>query len=174
MRKNKFSKSDFNETSLPKNRKELFFDILKQNHSILFKIAGLLILFLIPFLTVLALKDYSFIVAHNEDKSNATMLIVCFILEILAILIFAIAISGFAKIFKELCYMEPVFFKDDFLKGVKENIKPTLLIALIVGIINFMFQYCYYFIDNGWLKAVPFGVIYFIIYLQIIFLLVYI
>ncbi len=158
MRRNDlYSKQAFTEDNLPKNRREVFFDVLKLHYFSFLKIGLILFAFAIPLFVVNFFKDYSYIIAHETGNSNATILITCIAIETALILLLAIPIAGFGKIYREYVWLEPVFFGTDFKSGVKDNIKPTLISALMVAILNLIFNVIFHFTDSGWIMAIPFG-----------------
>ncbi len=158
MRRNDlYSKQAFTEDNLPKNRREVFFDVLKLHYFSFLKMGLILFAFAIPLFVVNFFKDYSYVIAHETGNSNATILITCIAVETVLILLIAIPIAGFGKIYREYVWLEPVFFAADFKSSVKDNIKPTLISAVIVAILNLIFNVIFHFTDNGWIMAIPFG-----------------
>ena len=117
----------------------------------------ILVLFALPLFIVNFIKDYSFIMAKESGNSNNVLVFTCLIIEFFLILILAVPISGFGKIYHEYAWLEPVFFADDFKSGIKENVKSTMISAIIVAVLNFIFNIIYYFLNNGWIMAIPFG-----------------
>lgn len=164
MKRNKFASRDFEKNLLPTNRRELFFDVLKLHYLTLLKLGLLLTIFAIPLIVCMFVKDYSYVIKAESGQDNAWFLFFLSFIEAICFMIFAIGLGGIGKIFKEFSWMEPVFFKDDFLKGVKENIKPTLIISLLAGISHIAFNYIYIFSVSPWIKAIPFGFNYAILY----------
>lgn len=156
-RKDLYAKNDFSKESLPHNRKEVFFDVSRLHYFSFLKIGVILFLFALPLLTASFFLDYSFIIAHENDSSNALIIIICSFTEIIGLLILAVPISGLGKIYREYVWLEPVFFADDFRKGIKDNYKVTAISFLIIGILNFVFNMIYFFLNNGWIIAIPFG-----------------
>ena len=152
-----YSKETFTKESLPHNRRQLFFDIFKLHYFSFVKMGVILILFALPLFVVNFFKDYSFIVAKESGNSNNIMVVTCLIIEFFLIILLAVPISGFGKIYHEYAWLEPVFFGDDFKSGIKENIKPTIISAIIVAVSNLIFNIVYYFVDSGWIMAIPFG-----------------
>ena len=152
-----YSKETFTKDLLPHNRREVFFDIFKLHYFSFIKMGVILVPFSFPFFIVNFIKDYSFIMAKESGNSNNVLVFTCLIIEFFLILILAVPISGFGKIYHEYAWLEPVFFADDFKSGIKENIKPTMISAIIIAVLNFIFNIIYYFLNNGWIMAIPFG-----------------
>lgn len=156
-RKNMYSQNTFKERDLPHNRSELFFDIFKLHFFSFVKIGLILFAFAIPLFIVNFFKDYSFIIAHESGNSNTTILITCIIIEFFCVLLMFIPISGLGKIYTEYAWLEPVFFTSDFKNSFKDNWKPTFISVLMIAILNLVFNFIYYFVNNGWIIAIPFG-----------------
>lgn len=156
-RKYLYSNENFNEKSLPSTRRGVFKDVLKLHYFSLIKIGLVMFLFAAPLLVTSFFLDYSFIIAHETGASNSYTIIICSVIEILCLLFLAIPVSGLGKVFREYCWLEPVFFVDDFKKGIKDNLKPTLISLLLIGILNLIFNMVFYFSQSGWLVAIPFG-----------------
>ena len=156
-RKSMYSKNSFSKDQLPSNRREVFFDVFKLHYFSFVKIGLILFAFAIPLFIVNFIKDYSFIIANETGNSNTTMLVTCIGIETLCILLMSIPVAGLGKIYHEYAWLEPVFFADDFKKGVKENITPSLISVIIIAILNAIFNFVYYFVDSGWIIAIPFG-----------------
>ena len=121
------------------------------------KIGLILFAFAIPLFVVNFIKDYSFITANETGNSNTTILVTCIAIETVCILLMAIPVAGLGKIYHEYAWLEPVFFADDFKKGIAENIKPTLISVVLIAILNAIFNIVYYFVGSGWIIAIPFG-----------------
>lgn len=172
-KKSLYSTSDFKKDSLPTNRKELFWDILKNHYFSFLKTGLILVLFCLPLLFIGFIKDYSYIYANENGISNEATLITASAVEIIFVILLSIFASGMGKIYKEYSWMDPVFFKDDFKIGVKENIKPTIISAIFIALLNFFFNFVYVVSDNGFITAIPFGfntVVLFPIFLHVIFI----
>ena len=156
-RKSMYSKNSFSKDQLPSTRGEVFFDVFKLHYFSFVKIGLILFAFAIPLFVVNFIKDYSFITAKETGNSNTTILVTCIAIETVCILLMAIPAAGLGKIYHEYVWLEPVFFADDFKKGIAENIKPTLVSVVLIAILNAIFNIVYYFVGSGWIIAIPFG-----------------
>jgi hypothetical protein len=58
------------------------------------------------------------------------------LINVPAIILFFLVISGLLKIMIRYAWAQPVFYKEDFITGVKENWTSSILFALIIGLIN--------------------------------------
>lgn len=153
-----YSSSEFSKKLLPKNRREVFFDVFKMHFFSFVKMGLIFFFFSLPLLSLYFIKDYSYIVAFENDVSNSMALIICTALEFIGVMILSIPIAGFGKIYHEYAWLEPVFFLNDFKEGIKENIVPTLKSMFILSLNIVAFDFAYLFSPSGWLMAIPFGV----------------
>ncbi len=166
MKKKEQKKSDFLVTSLPKSRKDQFFDIWKHNFSLLSAIGMVLLLFSLPLLASYFFKDISLFAAQNESLNEEAKQSAYFFAKFLfcffssaSVVIFFIGLSGVLPILKNLCYNDPIFFKDDFKEGVKTNFKSFLLLGLITGIITLAEGLIGLFFEGTpWFEGVLFGI----------------
>lgn len=150
------SKTDFVESSLPNNRFELFFDIMKNQYRTLILIGFLVALFSIPLIVVLLFKDtmkLSFVeqLAKNEITNEECLSLVLVndltfdAINILGFAILGLGMAGIIKIIKRVCFLDPVFIKEDFKEGIKDNAKQMcglfMLFGLVVLICDFSLNY---------------------------------
>ena len=161
MKKRKKIVKDFTPSDLPSNRKELFFDILKNQWNSLLILAFIFLLIFVPFIIFRyynLLSINNILSSNNEDifyqikiaslTSNA--------INILIILFVGIFFSGIARIYKKLAYNDGFFLGADYVKGLKENVKDFIVLFLIYGIINFILESLSinYLIENSFLYYV--------------------
>lgn len=168
-----YSSSNFLEEQLPSTRKGVFWFLFKNHYFSFIKIGIILVLFAIPFFIVHFFKDYSYIVAHEKDISNLGDVLIYSAIEIPCLMLVSIPIAGFGKIYHEYAWLEPVFFLSDFKDGIKENIKPCLITAFIIGLLQFAFEWINCYQLSGWLLAIPFGflvVIFFPLFMHTLFI----
>ena len=136
---------DFNKESLPKNRKELFFDCIKQRFGLIMLTSFVLFLFTLPLLVVLFIKDAYLISVgvsfENKEITEAnyeTMYLMVtnfgYLASIPCFLILSVGLAGALRVFRQLVWQEGVFFKEDFFDGIKLNFKHYLIYGLIFGI----------------------------------------
>lgn len=139
---NKQSATNFEESSLPSTRKKQFGDILKLRYRSLVFIGVMLLVFFLPIMFCILYRDASQINIiqkyDGEELSNQLIfsnLLFSWLL-IPSIMIFSFGIAGSLKIIRRLIWGEPVFLKEDFLSGIKENWKGFLVVSLIGGALN--------------------------------------
>ena len=152
MRKPRNAKNDCTSNSLPHNRKEVFFDVLKLHFGDLMKCGIILFSFCAPLIALSVYKELalmSFQELINSISSEATlfeeikrMVIFDNLTALIAIPLFMIASVGFAgimRIIRQFAWEENVYIRYDFKEGVKQNIRQTILASLIVGLFNFLY-----------------------------------
>ena len=158
--RNKKEKGDFLESSLPSTRKKQFFDNLTHRYRLLLLIGIVLVTFFIPFLAALIYRDSSLMIIaaqgyEDEIQRMFSIEIIYSLLTIPCFIIFFIGLAGIMKVIKELVYSEPIFFKDDFLTGIKENWKPFIIIAIFVSIFNLMDTLLFNAFSNIYIRVIP-------------------
>ena len=145
--------------SLPSNRWELFWDIFKGRFGKLFIINLLVLLFFIPLIALIFFRyvaltnlgaTYPFsqpfgvgfqapltMLGLNESiVYNVNMLIYLFLP--IAAMIAAVGVSGGAYVIRNMVWTEGIFVANDFWRGVKQNIKQMLVIALVYSLVFYM------------------------------------
>jgi hypothetical protein len=148
-RKIKFAKKDFEVKDLPSNRIEVLTDILKVRFDLIIKTGIILFIFLIPLIIFTITKNISIFTLNDNYKNGVIDLelynqsqfsveIIYSFLQVISLLLFSLGLSGVLNIFKRACFYENIQFKDDFLKGIKENSKHVFFTFLIFGLLFFM------------------------------------
>ena len=123
---------DFKKSMLPHNRKELFFDIIKNHYRILMIVGLILLGFSVPILVVSFISDYQLAILTTqlakgeitEEFYRANYISFSFYMDLfkaIALAILGVGVGGVLKIIKNLCYLEPVFIGYDFKNGLKNN-----------------------------------------------------
>lgn len=146
MANRKSAKSDFVSSMLPKNRREEFFFLVKMNYRQFVYLGIIFLLFILPVIAAYTLKNVHLGILHEAvqnagDKSaeaaanytNSFISISSLYLWITFVLIIPpfISLGGIFRVLRQIIWFEPVFFKDDFIKGIKDNWKATLLAGII-------------------------------------------
>ena len=138
MKRMKCATKDFTEADLPSNRKEMFFDCYKQQFPLILRLGFLCLLLLLPMLVVLFFRDLYVLSAleslekqtpENVAEIYTSANVVFGLMEMAAAEIFFVLLSGIMQIVRQLCWGEPVFFADDFKRGLKENALRSLRMA---------------------------------------------
>ena len=142
--------------SLPSNRWELFFDIFKGNYKKLIGINLLMLLFFLPLFVLIffqtnmtmslgmacpysqgfgvGYQSVTSFVGYAETIAVRVNFVFYMLLPVVC-LIAAVGVAGGAYVIRNLVWTEGVFVANDFWKGVKQNIKQMLLIALFYSVI---------------------------------------
>lgn len=142
------AKKEYEPSMLPKNRKEVFFDVIKLNWG-KFLLYGCLVLLLSLPLHATDLIGFVYNKniqsAYYSHKINRTEMLslVCSSAETLALVdivlcvIFAVGFSGLAHVMRQHGWEESVYFRHEYIKGIKQNAGSFALLGLLVGIIRF-------------------------------------
>lgn len=156
--KKKNNNQDFTYESLPKTRREQFFQILRDNFPLLLKIGLFCLLFLLPFLVSFFLKE-SYQRSLGDDlsltveKQQSMMIsfeIIFNAIYIPCLMVFFVGLGGVLKILRRLIWNEPIFFKEDFLLGLKDNFGQSILIGFLIGVLNLISVVMYYLLSSDY------------------------
>ncbi len=150
---------DYARSTLPSNRWELFWDIFKGRFGKLIIVNLLTIIFCIPLILLIYMRSnalsnfgatYPFsqsfglgymspesMVGYAENIVVQVNMITYLMLPIAAI-IMALGISGAAYVMRNLVWTEGVFVTNDFWKGIKENYKKMIMIALAYSLVFYI------------------------------------
>lgn len=143
-RKIKYATADFNEASLPTNRKNVFQDILKQRFDLILKMGLVMLIVLIPLLISLLAFDWVIVNAtlSNDPNSSVDTEEVAYLMTILksiAIMItsplLALGLSMILEVLKKVIWYEPVHFLYDCVQGIKKNYKSIVLVTVIIALL---------------------------------------
>lgn len=152
MRKPRHAKTDCTVKSLPHNRKEVFFDVLKLHFADLMKCGAILFAFCAPLLALSVYKELalmSFQARISDIADQAALLeeirrMMAFddLTALIALPLFMIAsvgLAGVMRIIRQFAWEENVYVKYDLKEGIKQNYKQTLLMSSIVGLFVFLY-----------------------------------
>ena len=148
----KVASSDFQESSLPQNRKEIFFDVVKLQWPKLLVLGGITLLFSLPLIGTSILRStvqnqlYSAAVAGEAAAEEAMLQIAMMttVLDGVDILLYgllAIGLAAVAHIIKKLAWEENVELSKALLDGTRQNGKQYLLLGLLIGAGIFIIRY---------------------------------
>lgn len=162
MRKMRCAKSDFTYADLPATRKQMFFDCYKEQFSLIFRLGLVCLLLFVPIIVVWLMRDTYLTNALNSLEESTPENITAIYLsanqvfglfEFLAFTLFFALFSGVAQIVRQLCWGEPIFFRYDFKKGVKENIAGFALVSAVVFafryVVNLLLTSNFYYVLMG-------------------------
>lgn len=133
---------------LPKNRKEVFKDVLFLHRRTILLMGFMLLVFSTPVQISLYLKDMTLASIYSEYNDGyltiqeAQTALISYsnlfsLINILFIILIGICLSGLIRIIKRLAWYEPVTFLYDFSKGILDNGKQYFFLFGIVGILSF-------------------------------------
>lgn len=154
--KPKTAKKDYTKSMLPKNRRAIFFDVLQLHWQKLLLLGLIGLLFYLPLLLSAVVKDvyisnlYAALAgASDADKAAAGHSLVHLdilrsLVNVLFILVYAVAFSGTARVLRQYAWMENVHIPTDFGKGIKDNFGQTAAIGALAGLIYTLCLGVYY------------------------------
>lgn len=147
-RKYKRASSDYSEAMLPQNRREVFTDVVKLHHFDLFKLGLMFLASFLPLLILVFINDVYEAQITAASLPNAAESLLAFqstsaLIGIVCYLIIAIVFSGVLRVIRQLAYEEVLFFWQDFVTGIKQNIKQIFVIAFLMGVQKFIGIYLY-------------------------------
>lgn len=135
---------------LPKNRKEVFFDILRLHWGKFFWMGMLAFLFSLPIhLCVLfcdwyaASYDSNAVTADQIQQSIIRLQNLRMIINIPLLMVLAVPMSGIMRIVRQYAWGENVFFSYDFPKGIRQNAAQALAVAFIGGFTFMLAVICF-------------------------------
>lgn len=145
--------------SLPSNRWELFWDIFKGRFWKLVIINLLVLLFFVPLFLLLFYRSAAIsglgatmpfaqgfgvgyqapvsLVGYQEQIILQVNLLSYLLLPV-ALLIASVGVAGGAYVIRNMVWTEGIFVANDFWRGVKQNFKQILLIALVYSIVFYI------------------------------------
>ena len=152
----KSGKGDFNKDDLPKNRWQLFFEMLRIRLSALIRLNLMYMIVWLPAMIVIllgvmsALTGMSDVIAAEGDMSALLQQLRSMLVTTLLLLIPCIAITGPCT--AGVCYVtrnwardEHAFIWSDFKDAVKENWKQSIVISIITGVLPYIVYVCWSF-----------------------------
>ena len=127
--------------SLPHNRKEVFFDLLRHRKMALFSLSCFTFMFFIPLAVDLFYFNFLESVAIASEKYNYLFSLVFYSMLIM-LPCMVIGFLGFAGCFyvcKKMVWQEGTSLASDFFTGIKENFKHAIIDGFIFGLLLFGF-----------------------------------
>ena len=125
--------------SLPKNRKEVFFDFIKHRKMTLFTLSTFTFMFFIPLAVDLFIFNFLEAVASENGQYEYLFSLIFYSLLIMlpCMIIGFLGISGACYVAKKMAWQEGVIVPIDFFKGIKENYKFAIIDGALFGIALF-------------------------------------
>lgn len=176
--KNKFSNREYSLDSLPKNRKDQFFNIFKNYWRTYLLIGAIFIAFGFPLILTIIFKNYTVIqIASSSATVEAKkemmflQLTIFSAIKIPCFVILSIPLAGCTIINKEICFGEPLLFKADFFKGIKQNGLRFAIYSLIFFVAVFLGKFSVImksYSNVTWMPSILIGLIFGIIFLILV------
>ena len=138
---------------LPRNRKELWFDVVKLNYIPLISLGLIMFAFSLPVFFNMLVTDFYIaqLSAGVSDVSSGQWVEVqkqialvqntSALMDILGLAVFAIGFAGQLRVIRQYAWGEVVSLFYDFTTGIRQNIKQTLGVAVAAGVLRFLCIY---------------------------------
>lgn len=143
---------------LPRNRKELFFNIMRWRFTYLLAVGLLSLAFLLPDIAVLTYNDIAAAVISQggEDVASkiVTLRLQTSLLQVVSCVVLFFGASGVFYLFRQLAWDEPTPIFSGWRKGVKQNWKHYTFFGVCVGILNVLNTFAEVLL-HGFVKYVP-------------------
>ena len=125
--------------SLPHNRKECFFDLLKHRKMALFSLSCFVFMFFIPLAVDLFYFNFLESAAISSGKNDYLFSLVFYSMLIMipCMVIGFLGLVGGFYVAKKMVWQEGIMIAADFFQGIKENWKHAVLNGLLFGIVLF-------------------------------------
>ena len=152
-KKNSVSEVPFSRDMLPRNRKELWFDVVKLNYIPLISLGLIMFAFSLPVFFNMLVTDFYIaqLSAGVSDVSSGQWVEVqkqialvqntSALMDILGLAVFAIGFAGQMRVIRQYAWGEVVSVFYDFKTGIKQNIKQTVCVAVAAGVLRFLCIY---------------------------------
>ncbi len=139
MRKGKEIKDQDVIRSLPKNRKEVFFDFIKHRKMNLFVLSCLTFVFFIPLAIDLFYFNFLEAVAIENDKYEYLFSLIFYsmLIALPCMMVGYLGLVGAFYTSKKMVWQEGTLVPVDFFNGIKENWKHALIDGFIFGVLLF-------------------------------------
>lgn len=135
----KFNKNDYDMSLLPNTRRSQFKDIITHNFRTIFLMGAWLLIFFLPILVFessINIFLYTYIEQNTTTLTPEEMKSFEFLITVIresalvaGYMIFSIGVAGALRLTRNLVYGEVIFFKNDFIEGIKKYWKLCLLSA---------------------------------------------
>lgn len=138
---------------LPHSRFGQYWDILHQRYDVMGLMALWLFLSAIPFI-VAALLHVNMTAYLSTERASGDidaasfsqqfflLSLLFYGIEAVCLMLLSVPIAGAIRVLRLLAFGEGVFFKDDFLRGIKENVRSVLLVFALLAALYFVSFIC--------------------------------
>lgn len=176
--KNKYSQIDYSNQQLPSTRRKQFSDIFKHYWRTYLLIGIIFLAFGLPLILTIIFKNYTIIQIASSSASDAAKKEMMFLqlvafsaIKIPCYVLLAIPLAGCQLINREICFGNAILFKDDFIKGIKQNALRYIATASIVFICSFLAKFAVIaksYSNANWMPIILIGIMFGIIFLVLI------
>ncbi len=156
-------------SNLPVTRKSQFKHIIQFRWKFLFLMGGILVLFAIPLLASLFIKDLKAIsiVSVSEGHDVGALFINDLFYAVFIIpfsIVFFVGLSGVYYIIRKYIWADGVIFKYDFFFGIKQNWKHFAITGFLFSLIFYGLYLATVYIEIPFLRYLPLAVCFIFIY----------
>ena len=125
--------------TLPHNRKEVFFDLLRNRKMALFSLSCFTFLFFIPLAVDLFYFNLLESIAIGDGKSDTLFSLIFYSMLIMipCMIIGFVGLAGTFYVAKKMVWQEGTMVAVDFFKGIKDNWRQAIINGVIFAIILF-------------------------------------
>ena len=165
------AKNDYEDSMLPSNRKEIFFDVFKLHWKSFLLLGLLVLLFCVPFIFIEVFEFFAVMNIESEEQIliNTTLINnVANLIKVPFFCLLGVVLSGVIRIIRQFCWLENVTLSYDFFLGIKQNIRQVILLMICVAISWYLSVYCINisYVSENYMKYIltlPFGLFVFVI-----------
>ena len=184
-KRSKYRVDDFGLNDLPLNRRQQFFDIIKNDWKTLLWMGLILFFFSLPYLTVDVLHWFIRVNLPAQLKADggtpemiaSGIMLTDIIYEailVVASLFVAVPLAGIARVLKRLVHGEGVLFKNDFFDGIRLNVWQFIVLMFIYGVLRFVVQLVFIYIQGiPYMAEIVYGVSVAILYIVFVPILLF-
>ena len=125
--------------TLPRNRREVFFDLIKHRKMTLFSLSSFTFMFFIPLAVDLFYFNYVESLAIAADKKDHlfSLLFYSMLIVLPCMIVGFIGLAGAFYVAKKMVWQEGISMAHDFSIGIKENWKHSLINGVLFGLFLF-------------------------------------
>lgn len=154
------SQVDFTVDLFPINRLKQFGFVFKNNWKRFLFLGFLLVLFSLPLIVSLFIRDFRAFELVKSGKENLLLTNELFfsIFIIPSFVIFFIGLSGMFRIFRNYVWSEGILYKQDFLIGIKQNCFLFCAVGLFLALFYYLSYILSIYINVNFVKYIPFAI----------------
>lgn len=160
-KKAKKAPRDFTESMLPINRRNAFFDGIRQRYDVFIKCGLVIFISALPFVVVAIWSDYTYagILAAAEEgevaSALATLRLIHALIDIPCFALIGFGCAAISRIQRQIVWGEPVLFSYHLKLGIKQNALRFTVLFLLYGGLNALGTYLSILLSNSFLTVVP-------------------